>query len=93
MIQSAIIRADTEEIQPKDLPERMRAQDTAEEIDVPETGTFERLLRDYKVKLALKAIEDCDGNKTLAARSLNISRAYLHRLIRQAGEVEAIDAA
>ena len=93
VIQSAIIRADTEEIQPKDLPDRMRAQDVPDEVDVPETGTFERLLRDYKVKLALKAIEDCDGNKTLAARSLNISRAYLHRLIRQAGEVEAIDAA
>ena len=93
VIQSAIIRADGDEIQPKDLPERMRAQDTVGDGDVRETGTFERLLREYKVKLALKAIEDCDGNKTLAARSLNISRAYLHRLIRQSGGVEAIDAA
>jgi DNA-binding NtrC family response regulator len=93
VVQSAIIRADSDEIQPKDLPERMRSSEIADEIDVPETGTFERLLRDYKVKLALKAIEDCCGNKTLAARSLNISRAYLHRLIRQPGAVEAIDAA
>ena len=50
------------------------------------------MLRDYKVKLAMKAIEENRGNKTLAARSLDISRAYLHRLIRQ-GEVESISAA
>ena len=28
------------------------------------------------------AIQDCNGNKTHAARSLQISRTYLHRLIR-----------
>ena len=38
----------------------------------------------------MKAIEDCHGNKTLAARSLNISRAYLHRLIR--GSADNVDA-
>jgi DNA-binding protein Fis len=31
----------------------------------------------------MDAIEQCKGNKTLAAQSLSISRAYLHRLIRQ----------
>jgi DNA-binding NtrC family response regulator len=39
-------------------------------------------LQGYKVRLALQAIQECGGNKTLAAKSLNISRAYLHRLIR-----------
>ncbi len=45
--------------------------------------SFEGQLRDYKVKLALAAVRDNNGNKTLAARSLHISRAYLHRVIRQ----------
>jgi DNA-binding NtrC family response regulator len=92
-IQSAIIRADGDMIQAADLPERLQEQETLEATDVPQLGTFERLLRDYKVKLATKAIEDCKGNKTLAARSLNISRAYLHRLIRLPDDVENIDAA
>ena len=94
VIQSAIICADSDEIQMKDLPERLRLSPEAVENleDVAQAGTFERLLRDYKVKLAMKAIEDNQGNKTLAARSLDISRAYLHRLIRQ-GDVEAISAA
>jgi DNA-binding NtrC family response regulator len=92
-IQSAIIRADGDMIQAADLPERLQEQQALEATDVPQLGTFERLLRDYKVKLATKAIEDCKGNKTLAARSLNISRAYLHRLIRLPDDVENIDAA
>jgi DNA-binding NtrC family response regulator len=91
-IQSAIICADGESIEPEDLPERLREQEIEEEGDVAQVGSFERLLRDYKVKLATKAIEDCNGNKTLAARSLNISRAYLHRLIRLS-EGEKVDAA
>ncbi len=93
VIQSAIIRADGANIVPEDLPERFQEQHPIEESDVPEVGTFERLLRDYKLKLATKAIEDCNGNKTLAARNLNISRAYLHRLIRPAEEPQTIDAA
>ncbi len=91
-IQSAIICADGDSIEPEDLPERLREQEIEEDGDVAQVGSFERLLRDYKVKLATKAIEDCNGNKTLAARSLNISRAYLHRLIRLA-EGEKVDAA
>jgi DNA-binding NtrC family response regulator len=92
-IQSAMIRADGDLIQAADLPERLQEQDVAEATDVPQLGTFERLLRDYKVKLATKAIEDCKGNKTMAARSLNISRAYLHRLIRLPDDDEDTDAA
>jgi hypothetical protein len=36
------------------------------------------------IKLAVTAVRENNGNKTLAARSLCISRAYLHRLIRLA---------
>jgi len=96
-IQSAIIQADSDTIEAEDLPERLREQEDLEvqddiESDLPQIGSFERMLRDYKIKLATKAIKDCKGNKTLAARSLEISRAYLHRLIRLA-DVESIDAA
>jgi DNA-binding NtrC family response regulator len=52
--------------------------------DYNPAGSFERQLRDYKVKLAVNAVRENNGNKTLAARSLCISRAYLHRLIRLA---------
>jgi DNA-binding NtrC family response regulator len=92
-IQTAIIRADSDVIQASDLPERLQEQDVLEASDVPQIGSFERLLRDFKLRVATKAIEDCKGNKTLAARSLNISRAYLHRLIRLPEDLGTSDAA
>jgi DNA-binding NtrC family response regulator len=92
VIQSAIICAEGDEIQANELPAHMRSQEIADDPDVLQAGTFERLIRDYKVRLALKAIDDNQGNKTMAARSLDISRAYLHRLIRP-GEVGVIRAA
>lgn len=92
VIQCAMIQADGETILPGDLPSQVREGDVFEdECALPQAGTFEGLLRDYKVKLALKALEDCKGNKTLAAKSLDISRVYLHRLIRLAEEPHAIE--
>jgi DNA-binding NtrC family response regulator len=52
--------------------------------DFHPAGSFERQLRDYKIKLAVAAVRENNGNKTVAARKLCISRAYLHRLIRLA---------
>jgi DNA-binding NtrC family response regulator len=57
-------------------------------VDIGEyqpAGSFERQIHEYKVKLAVSAVRENNGNKTLAARRLCISRAYLHRLIRLAG--------
>ncbi|MBV8550510.1 MAG: sigma-54-dependent Fis family transcriptional regulator [Acidobacteriaceae bacterium] len=96
VIQSAIICADTDGIRLRDLPERLHSshgRGTQIAGDVPRGSSFEALLRDFKVKLATKAIEDCNGNKTLAAQSLNISRAYLHRLIRLSEAGGNLDAA
>lgn len=82
-IQHAIIVAEGYSIETTDLPETI--QDYRED-DSPPNGSFERLLRDYKIKLATEAIRQNRGNKTLAAQSLGISRAYLHRLIRSTQE-------
>ena len=83
-IQRSIILAPGMTIRVEDLPLTMH---TDKIIDISEYNpecTFERQLRDYKVKLAIDAVRENNGNKTLAARSLGISRAYLHRLIRLA---------
>lgn len=67
--------------------------DIVDIADYQPAGSFERQLRDYKVRLAVNAVREHNGNKTLAARSLSISRAYLHRLIRLAepDQLEGID--
>ncbi len=86
VIQGAIILAEGDSIGPQDLPEGLQQPDLLGVGDSLPTGSFEDQLRDYKIRLATKAIEECHGNKTLAARSLRISRAYLHRLIREPGD-------
>ncbi|MGB7547394.1 MAG: sigma-54 dependent transcriptional regulator [Terracidiphilus sp.] len=84
VIQRAIILASGLNIQPEELPLNMHGDKVIDISEYNPEGTFERQLRDYKVKLATDAVRDNNGNKTLAARSLGISRAYLHRLIRLA---------
>jgi DNA-binding NtrC family response regulator len=81
-IQRAIILAPGKTIRPEDLPLHVHADKVIDIGEYNPEGSFERQLRDYKVRLAMDAVRENNGNKTLAARSLGISRAYLHRLIR-----------
>jgi DNA-binding NtrC family response regulator len=82
VIQRAIIMARGESIRLEDLPMNLREEVVVDISDYQPAGSFERQLRDYKIKLAETAVREANGNKTVAARSLCISRAYLHRLIR-----------
>jgi DNA-binding NtrC family response regulator len=97
VIQRAIILAPGKTVRAEDLSVSieetdadigdMGDSDIADIVDIADyhpAGSFERQLRDYKIKLAVTAVRENNGNKTLAARSLCISRAYLHRLIRLA---------
>jgi DNA-binding NtrC family response regulator len=84
VIQRSIIIATEEFIRVEDLPMHLREENVVSIADHHPAGSFERQLRDYKIKLAETAVRENHGNKTLAARSLCISRAYLHRLIRLA---------
>ena len=82
VIQRAIIVAHGTSITVEDLPQHIQDECVVSIDDYQAPGSFERQLRDYKIKLAVAAVREHHGNKTLAARSLQISRAYLHRLIR-----------
>jgi transcriptional regulator with PAS, ATPase and Fis domain len=86
VIQGAVILTDGDSIGRSELPERLQQLDEGGSIEFEEAESFEDQLRQYKVKLANKAILECNGNKTLAARKLRVSRAYLHRLIRMGPE-------
>ncbi|QNI32878.1 sigma-54-dependent Fis family transcriptional regulator [Alloacidobacterium dinghuense] len=86
VIQQAIILAKTQSVRSEDLPHNIREEDVVSISDYHPDGSFERQLREYKIRLAATAVREHNGNKTLAARSLSISRAYLHRLIRLADQ-------
>jgi DNA-binding NtrC family response regulator len=82
VIQGAIILTDADTIQPEHLPKILQQPDLLGVGDSLPGASFEEQMQDYKIKVAHRAIQECKGNKTLAARSLSISRTYLHRLIR-----------
>jgi len=90
VMQRAIILAPGQTVRVDDLTLSSQDDEVGEIGDVVDigdynpAGSFERQIRDYKIKLAVQAVREHNGNKTLAARSLCISRAYLHRLIRLA---------
>jgi len=92
IIQRAIILAPGKTVRAADLSlnisdeelESSYGDDVVDFSDFQPSSSFERQIRDYKIKLAVNAVREHNGNKTLAARSLCISRAYLHRLIRLA---------
>jgi DNA-binding NtrC family response regulator len=83
VIQSALILSDGDCIRASNLPEELQSTDLKRLNVALRWTSFDEQLQDYKVKLAVDAVKECDGNKTLAAQSLNISRTYLHRLIRE----------
>ena len=91
VIQRAIIIAGGKNITEQDLPGNIRDEGLVNIGDYHPANSFERQLRDYKIKLAAEAVRENNGNKTLAARSLNISRAYLHRLLRLADQEPMAD--
>jgi DNA-binding NtrC family response regulator len=84
VVQRAIILAPGSMLRPDDLPRNLHEEAVTNEQDCLPGGSFERQLREYKIRLAEAALREHNGNKTLAARSLCISRGYLHRLIRLA---------
>ena len=99
VMQRAIILAPGRQVRAEDLSLNRQEQeedagafnDVLNFADYQPAGSFERQLRDYKIKLAVAAVREANGNKTVAARSLSISRAYLHRLLRLAEtESEAV---
>ena len=82
VIQRAIIVASDEHIRMEDLPQNLQAENVLCIDEYLPVGSFEQQVYEFKVKLAMNAVRENNGNKTLAARTLQISRAYLHRLIR-----------
>jgi DNA-binding NtrC family response regulator len=85
VIQRAVILAEDTSIGAEILPSAPPPA-AAPALATPIADSFEDQLKDYKVRLASQAVMECNGNKTLAARKLNITRAYLHRLLRQGAE-------
>jgi DNA-binding NtrC family response regulator len=91
VVQRATICARGTKIRADDLNLSPETENVVCINDFDTASSFEQRMRDYKLKLAESAIREHHGNKTQAARSLQISRAYLHRLLRLAEGDEFVE--
>ena len=64
----------------KDLPQELRGYTIPEEVP---GGTLHEAVRTFKRELVRSALRMHSGNKVKAAKELEISRCYLHRLLNQ----------
>jgi DNA-binding NtrC family response regulator len=77
-IEHGVVMATGPQITPRDLPAVLRRGPTAP----PQPAGRELNLRDTEAALILRALEDCRGNRSEAAKKLGISRRTLHRRLK-----------
>jgi two-component system, NtrC family, response regulator AtoC len=81
-IDSGMTLSTGQQIAPRDLPLAVRGQ--AESPVLREAGSQDHVnLQENERRLIIRALEECDGNRTEAAKKLGISRRTLHRRIRE----------
>jgi DNA-binding NtrC family response regulator len=80
-IESAVVLSRGERIGLRDLPETVREAEPAAAVATSASG--ERLpkfsIKEAERQLIIRALEECAGNRTRAARKLGMSRRTLHR--------------
>ncbi|MFM8981554.1 MAG: sigma-54-dependent transcriptional regulator [Spartobacteria bacterium] len=81
-IEHGVVMATGQKITPKDLPAVLRAPRILPALEKPTAGR-ELNLHDTETALILRALEDCRGNRSEAAKKLGISRRTLHRRLKE----------
>src|SRR5487761_19754 len=79
VIERSLVLADGPQLVVTDLPPELRNLGIANEIP---SGSFNEAIRCFKRELVRSALQLHSGNRLKAARELQISRCYLHRLLK-----------
>jgi len=85
-IEGAVVLCRGDKLMPRDLPENVRAGDTAS-AGAPPQGIFVsgETVKDAEKQLIIRALKESDSNRTLAAKRLGMSRRTLHRKLHEYG--------
>ena len=83
-VEHGVVMASGSQITLRDLPATLRAPKSQLAVPIPPSVHSSGLnLRDTETLLILRALEDCRGNRSEAAKKLGISRRTLHRRLRE----------
>ena len=78
-VQRAAILCDGNAVEAWHLPAAIRTSDETSTMD----RSYEQEVRQFKRRLILRTLRQCEWNKAESARVLGVARGYLHRLIHQ----------
>jgi len=84
-VESAVVLSRTEKVTPRDLPASIR--ENRSDLGPPEQAgpASARTVRDVEKQLIVQALKETDGNRTLAAKRIGMSRRTLHRKLHEYG--------
>jgi DNA-binding NtrC family response regulator len=80
VIERSLILSDGPQLAVQDLPPEFKTLVVSTPIP---SGSFHDALRYFKREMVMGALRGTGGNRQKAARELQISRSYLHRLLKQ----------
>jgi DNA-binding NtrC family response regulator len=80
VIERSLILSDGPQLAVQDLPPEFKTLVVSTPIP---SGSFHDALRHFKREMVMGALRSTAGNRQRAARELQISRSYLHRLLKQ----------
>jgi DNA-binding NtrC family response regulator len=85
-IEGAVVLCRSDKVQPADLPEEVRSGN-AGGSGVGPLGVFlpAETVKDAEKQLIIRALKEADGNRTLAAKRIGMSRRTLHRKLHEYG--------
>jgi transcriptional regulator of acetoin/glycerol metabolism len=85
VIERAVVLCRGDRIQLRDLPPEVRGLRPGLSPGSPKNPLAEPdlTLEEAEKQLIIRALKDCDGNRTAAARKIGISRRTLHRKLHQ----------
>ncbi len=85
-IEGAVALCKGDKITLRDLPPSVRgasAGPPAAHLSIPVPASGLTPLQEAEKQLIIRALQECDGNRTLAARKIGISRRTLHRKLHE----------
>ncbi len=80
VIERSLILSDGPQLAVQDLPPEFKSLAVTAEFT---SGSFHDAMRHYKREMVLGALRATGGNRLKAAQELQISRSYLHRMLKQ----------
>lgn len=79
-VEHAVVLCDNEFIKPSDLPLNVHIRN---EEAIEYDDSLEAAQRGFKKKFITRVLQQADGNRSKAAKKLQIQRTYLSRLIKE----------